>query len=60
MKHDPRFMAARAQAHVWYWVQLAIWPLIRNTEGCVYCIFLRGMLLGWVTALLAGGIWLLN
>lgn len=31
--------------HVWYWVKLPIWYLIRDTE-CPYCIFLRGVLLG--------------
>jgi hypothetical protein len=36
-----------ATAHVWYWIQLAIWPLIRDTD-CIYCIFIRGMLAGGV------------
>jgi hypothetical protein len=54
------FEKASAKAHVWYWMQLAIWPMIRNTEGCVYCIFLRGAILGgFVALLLGGGAWLI-
>jgi len=46
---------------LWYWTQLAIWPLIRDTT-CYYCIFLRGMLAGALVGLtFAGGvIWLLQ
>jgi hypothetical protein len=32
---------------LWYWTQLAIWPLIRDTD-CMYCIFLRGLCLGFI------------
>lgn len=40
-----------------YWLQLAIWPLIRDTD-CYYCIFIRGVLLGaTTTAVLGGAIW---
>jgi len=40
---------------LWYWVQLAIWPLIRDTD-CMYCIFLRGVVAGIVVSQL--GVWL--
>lgn len=40
-----------------YWLQLVIYPLIRDTT-CYYCIFIRGTLLGAaVSALIAGGLW---
>jgi len=57
---DPRFDAAKAKANVWYWIQLMIWPLIRDTD-CLYCIFIRGMLLGFVSATFIGAIvWLMK
>lgn len=57
---DQRFDAASVKANVWYWVQLAIWPLIRNTD-CLYCIFIRGMLLGFVSAIFIGAVvWMLQ
>lgn len=55
MKDD--FEKASVGAHVWYWVQLAIWPFIRNAGGCVYCIFLRGMIAGLLLSLLGVGAW---
>ena len=51
------FTQVRLTAHVWYWVQLAIWPFIRSSGGCVYCIFLRGMLAGIFLSLIGGGVW---
>lgn len=54
---DPDFEKARIGAHVWYWLQLAIWPFIRSSGGCVYCIFLRGLLMGVALTLIGGGIW---
>ena len=56
---DEGFQQAGVKAHVWYWMQLAIWPMIRNTDGCVYCIFLRGMLFGIALTLIGGGAWLM-
>lgn len=44
-------------AHVPYWLQLAIWPFIRSTGGCLYCVFLRGVLFGVALSLIGGGIW---
>lgn len=35
--------------HVPYWMQVAIYPLIRDTT-CYYCIFLRGCIAGGVVA----------
>lgn len=43
---------------LWYWIQLVIWPLIRDTD-CVYCIFLRGMLAGVVLTVGGWTIWLM-
>jgi len=56
---DEEFEKASVGAHVWYWVQLAIWPFIRNTGGCVYCIFIRGMLLGIALTAAGGGAWMI-
>jgi hypothetical protein len=38
-----------------YWLQVLIWPLIRDTD-CYYCIFLRGMLLGVAVTLTIWGV----
>jgi hypothetical protein len=57
--NDEGFKAAGVKAHVWYWMQLTIWPMIRNTDGCVYCIFLRGVLLGVALAVTGGGAWMM-
>lgn len=51
------FRLAGAKAHVWYWLQLAIWPFIRSTGGCLYCAFLRGVLFGVALSLIGGGAW---
>lgn len=59
MMNDKEFEAAGVRAHVWYWLQLAIWPMIRNTGGCVYCIFLRGVIFGVTTTLLGGTVWMI-
>lgn len=46
--------------HVPHWLQLAIHPLIESTNGCPYCIFIRGVLYGFATAtFLGGGLWLM-
>jgi hypothetical protein len=40
-----------------YWMRLAIWPLIRDTD-CYYCVFLRGALFGGtVVAFIGTGLW---
>jgi hypothetical protein len=39
-----------------YWLQMAIWPLIRDTD-CYYCIFIRGALYGALLTCLMGALW---
>lgn len=53
-----RHHLTKAINYTWYLVQLAIWPLIRDTT-CVYCIFIRGALCGTILgASIIGAFWL--
>lgn len=56
---DNNFEKYGVKAHVWYWTQCVIYPMIRSTDGCVYCIFLRGAVFGiTIATLIGGGLWL--